>query len=181
MRLSDYASTARQAWNVMLQRRTHPSAPALASSFSPSQNTAFTPPGPAFLIATFFIGFCTLQTYTCVSSEPDAQCCPSAVHASEWIRPLWNDQRDVTVFRSLTSYSTILPLDCAPSRCQREVLGVQMQERTYIAGSQQGAIWREGQGADGALVPFERRALAERLAIPRVQAHLLILQDERHS
>ena len=101
-----------QAWNVTFHTRTQPSAPALATSLSFSQNTACTPPGPAFLIAMFFIGFATLQMYTCVSSEPDAQCCPSAVQASEWIRPLWNDHRVVTVLRSATLYSTILPLDC---------------------------------------------------------------------
>lgn len=92
--------------------RAQPSAPALASCTSFSQNTACTPPGPAFLIAIFLIGFATLHTYTCVSSEPDAQCCPSAVQAREWMRPLWNDQRVVTVLRSATLYRTILPLDC---------------------------------------------------------------------
>lgn len=57
-----HSSQTPYAWNVTFHTLTHPSAPALASSPSFSQNTALMPPGPAFLSAMFFIGFPTLQT-----------------------------------------------------------------------------------------------------------------------
>jgi hypothetical protein len=43
----------------------------------------------------FRVGLATLQTYTCVSSEPDAQCFESEVHVSELTRAEWKDQRAV--------------------------------------------------------------------------------------
>lgn len=86
------------AGNVTIQLLTHPSAPAATTSLSPSfHNTTFTPPGTAFLISTFRIGLALLQTYTCVSSEPDTQYCESDDHAREVIRPEWNDQRVVSI------------------------------------------------------------------------------------
>jgi hypothetical protein len=54
-----------------------------------------TPPGPTFFSAMFRVGLATLQTYTCVSSEPDAQCFESEVHVSELTRAEWKDQRAV--------------------------------------------------------------------------------------
>lgn len=89
-------------------------------------------------MAMFFIGFATLQTYTCVSREPEAQCLESAVQDRELTRALWKDQRDVIIlnecqshmlflhqfkrcqrtFLSLTSKRTILPLDLGESQCQ---------------------------------------------------------------
>ena len=101
-----------QAKKVMFQVLTQPSAPAVASFLSPIQKTALTLPAAAFLMPMALPGFATLYTYACVSSEPDAQCRPSAVHASAWMRPLWKDQRAVTVVRSAALYSTTLPLDC---------------------------------------------------------------------
>jgi hypothetical protein len=76
-----------------------------------SQSTALTPPGTAFLIATFFSGFRTLHTYMCVSSAPEAQCCESAVQLNEFTRALWKDQREVIGSRFGTSYRTTFPLD----------------------------------------------------------------------
>lgn len=61
----------------------------------PTHNTALTPPGPTFFSAMFRVGLATLQTYTCVSSEPDAQCFESEVHVSELTRAEWKDQRAV--------------------------------------------------------------------------------------
>ena len=78
----------------------HASAPALTNfpDLPPSSHsTAFTPPGPASLIAMFFIGFATLQTYTFVSSDPEAQCLESAVQESELILAEWKAHREVIV------------------------------------------------------------------------------------
>ena len=68
-----------------------------------SQSTALTPPGTAFLIATFFSGFRTLHTYMCVSSAPEAQCCESAVQLNEFTRAEWKAQREVITSRFVTS------------------------------------------------------------------------------
>ena len=46
----------------------------------------------------FFIGFETLQTYTFVSSDPEAQCLESAVQESELILAEWKAHREVIVF-----------------------------------------------------------------------------------
>lgn len=87
--------------NLTSQTLTQASAPALTNlpSLPPSNHkTAFTPQGPAFLTAVLFIGFATLQTYTCVSREPDAQYWESDVQESELILALWLIQRDVRIF-----------------------------------------------------------------------------------
>ena len=83
------------------QTLTQASAPALTNfpSSPPSNHkTAFTPPGPAFLTAVLLVGFATLQMYTCVSREPDAQYWESAVQERELILALWLIQRDVRIF-----------------------------------------------------------------------------------
>ena len=88
--------------NLTSQTLTQASAPVLTSlpSLPPSNHrTALTPPGPAFLTAVLFVGFATLQMYTCVSKEPEAQYCESDVQESELILALWLIQRDVTIFK----------------------------------------------------------------------------------
>lgn len=99
---SDHTSM-HQAWNVTSHTLTHPSAPALASrpdfpAASSSHKTALTPPGPAFLMAIFFMGLATLHTNTWVSREPEAQCNESDVQVSELTRAEWKDQRAVIIF-----------------------------------------------------------------------------------
>ena len=90
-----------------------PSAPIPASlPSSETQRTALTPLGTALVIAIFFEGFWTLQTYMCVSSAPDAQCRESAVQHSAFTRAEWKDQREVIISRFATSYSMTLPLAC---------------------------------------------------------------------
>jgi len=104
---------------------TQASAPVLASlPFFPSSsnhNTALTPPRPAFLIAIFFIGFSTLQTYTSVSSDPVAQCLLSEVHWIELILAEWKAHLDVISYQNPSSQSTPFPvlwgiLPVSPSR-----------------------------------------------------------------
>lgn len=90
-----------QAKKVMSQVLTQPSAPAVASFLSPIQKTALTLPAAAFLMPMALPGFATLYTYACVSSEPDAQCLPSAVQASERMRPLCCDHRAVINYARL--------------------------------------------------------------------------------
>lgn len=88
-----------QVWNTTSHTLTHASAPELTSlPFVPSssnQNTTLTPPRPAFLIAIFFIGFSTLQTYTSVSSDPVAQCLLSEVHWIELTLAEWKAHLEV--------------------------------------------------------------------------------------
>jgi hypothetical protein len=76
------------AWNLTSQILTQASAPALANFPTfPSlsiHKTELTPPIPAFLIGMLRLTSLTLQMYTCVSSEPEAQCWPSAVQTTEF-------------------------------------------------------------------------------------------------
>lgn len=48
-------------------------------------------------------------------------------------------------------------------------------EGTYVARREELAVGRERQRAHYALVPFERCALRERLPVPRIEPHLLVL------
>lgn len=95
----------------MVHVLTQPSTPAAATFESPNQKTELTPPAAAFLMATLRNGFSTLQTYTCVSRDPEAQYLPSDVHARESTRPLWCDHLDVIKLRSFTPYNMIFPLE----------------------------------------------------------------------
>lgn len=63
-------------------------------------------------MATFRRGFATLQTYTCVSKEPEAQFCESAVQEIEFTREVWAPQETVMDSLVWASYRTILPLVC---------------------------------------------------------------------
>lgn len=135
-------TTHAQAWNTTSQILTQASAPELTSfPFFPSfsvQNTTLTPPEPAFLISMFTVGFSTLQTYTLVSSDPDAQCLPSEVQWIELIFAEWKTQclwisyrksntvsrRFLTLwgnptFLSLTSNRISFPLDWVGSTSRK--------------------------------------------------------------
>ena len=94
------------AWKVISHILTIPSAPALASLLAPTHNTPLTPLDAAFRMAMFLRGFATLHTNTFVSSEPEAQCWESDVHASELIRAVCTDHRLVTSYTQClgTSY-----------------------------------------------------------------------------
>lgn len=109
-------SRAPYVWNFTCHTLIAASAPVPANlpSELPSdtQSTALTPPGIAFLIAMFFMGFLTLHTYMWVSNAPEAQWSESAVQLSVFTRAEWKDQREVISSRFGTSYRTTFPLDC---------------------------------------------------------------------
>jgi hypothetical protein len=99
------------AWNFTSQALTHASAPALINFPSAIHNTALTPPIPAFLMLIRFDRLATLQTYTSVSKEPEAQCWLSAVQDRELTRAVWKDHLPVIRDLEATENSVIFPLD----------------------------------------------------------------------
>jgi hypothetical protein len=115
-------------WNVTSQILTQASAPALASfptfPLLSTHRTALTPPMLAFLIGMLRLMFLALHMYTCVSSDPDAQCCPSAVQVREFTLALCCDQRLV-----MTCDSTVRSThDPAEKRCEIYLLVLNIEQ-----------------------------------------------------